>query len=304
MLNDIITQFLNSNGWIGETASVRLVFLWIIILLSAAFICFLVGEITQNLSQVDKLWSLMPIVYGWVTLATVPSSPRLWIMTVLVTLWGLRLSYNFYRKGGYHIIPWKGEEDYRWGILRKHPFFKAKWRFTLFNLVFISLYQHTLIFLFSLPLLFVALLPDVELGWLDYIAGSAMLLFIAIETWADNQLYNFHLQKQNKIERDGKFDRSLSKGFMIDRLWKYVRHPNFAAEQGVWISFYFFGVAASAQWLNWTVTGPVLLVLLFIGSSEMTERISMTKYPDYRIYKQRIPKFIPRMFKVGNAGKE
>jgi hypothetical protein len=76
-----------------------------------------------------------------------------------------------------------------------------------------------------------------------------------------------------------------------------VRHPNFAAEQAIWIFFYFFGVAASAQWLNWTVTGPVLLILLFIGSSEMTERISMTKYPDYIIYKQSIPKFIPKIIK-------
>jgi steroid 5-alpha reductase family enzyme len=302
MLNNLITQLLNSTGWLNDAASVHLLFLWIILLLSAAIICFLVGEITKNLSQVDKLWSLMPIAYAWVTLTAFPSSPRLWIMTILVTLWGLRLSYNFYRKGGYHIIPWKGEEDYRWGYLRKHPFFKAKWRFTLFNLLFISFYQHTLILLFSLPLLFVALHPDAELTWIDYLTGSAMLLFIAIETLADNQLYRFHLQKQNKIERDGTNDRSLSKGFMVDGLWKYVRHPNFAAEQGVWISFYFFGAAASAQWLNWTVTGPVLLVLLFIGSSEMTERISMKKYPDYSIYKQHIPKFIPRILKASKPG--
>ncbi len=304
MPNNLITQLLNSTGCFSDTASVHLVFLWIIILLSAAIICFLVGEITKNLSQVDKLWSLMPIAYAWVTLAAFPSSPRLWIMTGLTTLWGLRLSYNFYRKGGYHIIPWKGEEDYRWGYLRKHPFFKAKWRFTLFNLLFISFYQHTLILLFSLPLLFVALHPEVELMWLDYLAGSAMLLFIAIETLADNQLYRFHLQKQNKIERDGTYERSLSKGFMADGLWKYVRHPNFAAEHGVWISFYFFGAATSAQWFNWTVAGPVLLVLLFMGSSEMTERISMTKYPGYSIYKQRIPKFIPRILKAGKAGKD
>jgi steroid 5-alpha reductase family enzyme len=302
MLKDLVTQLLNSTGLLSDTASVHLVLLWITIMLSAAFICFVVGEITRNVSQVDKLWSLMPIAYAWVTLTAFPTLARLWIMTGLVTLWGLRLSYNFYRKGGYNIIPWKGEEDYRWDILRKHPFFKAKWRFTLFNLVFISLYQHLLIFLFSLPLLFVALYPDVELRWLDYLAGSAMLLFIVIETLADHQLYHFHLQKQNTGVRDGKFSRSLSKGFMFDGLWNYVRHPNFAAEQGVWISFYFFGAAASAQWLNWTVAGPGLLVLLFIGSSEMTERISMTKYPYYSIYRQSIPKFIPRILKPSKPG--
>jgi steroid 5-alpha reductase family enzyme len=82
---------------------------------------------------------------------------------------------------------------------------------------------------------------------------------------------------------------------MIDGLWKYVRHPNFAAEQAIWVSFYFFGVSASAHWLNWTAAGPILLILLFVGSSEMTEGISMKKYPYYIIYKQSIPKFIPKM---------
>ena len=27
--------------------------------------CFIIGELTDNKSQVDKLWSLIPIVYVW-----------------------------------------------------------------------------------------------------------------------------------------------------------------------------------------------------------------------------------------------
>ena len=30
-----------------------------------ALTCFIVSEITRNCSQVDKLWSIMPIVYTW-----------------------------------------------------------------------------------------------------------------------------------------------------------------------------------------------------------------------------------------------
>ena len=78
----------------------------------------------------------MPAIYGWITFAGYPS-PRVLIMTILVTVWGLRLSYNFYRKGGYSIIPWKGEEDYRWRILGV-PLLKGRLRFGLFNLLFIS----------------------------------------------------------------------------------------------------------------------------------------------------------------------
>ena len=42
------------------------------IMLTVALVCFLVSEITRNYSQVDKLWSLIPIVYGWITVAASP----------------------------------------------------------------------------------------------------------------------------------------------------------------------------------------------------------------------------------------
>ncbi|HEY6915231.1 MAG TPA: DUF1295 domain-containing protein [Paludibacter sp.] len=270
---------------------------WITVLLVSIVICFLVGELTNNYSQVDKVWSLMPIIYSFITLSAFPSSPRIWLMTFLVTFWGLRLSYNFYRKGGYNIIPWKGEEDYRWNILRQHPKLKG-FRMVLFNLFFISFYQQVLILLFSTPLLLAAKNSELELTVLDFVAAGFMLLFILIETVADNQLFNFHLQKQHKVIPDGRFNESLSKGFMIDGFWKYVRHPNFAAEQSIWISFYFFGVAASGNWFNWSLAGPVLLILLFVGSSDFTESISIKKYPDYVNYKQEVPKFIPLSFRL------
>ncbi|MBE0676452.1 MAG: DUF1295 domain-containing protein, partial [Bacteroidales bacterium] len=84
---------------------------------------------------------------------------------------------------------------------------------------------------------------------------------------------------------------------LTEGMWKYVRHPNFASEQAIWISFYLFSVAASGQWINFTLIGPVLLVILFIGSSVMTEKISSGKYPDYSTYQREVPKFIPRLFR-------
>ena len=56
---------------------------------------FIVGEFTGNNSQVDKLWSVIPIVYAWVAAAYGDYSPRLVLMSALVTLWGIRLTANF-----------------------------------------------------------------------------------------------------------------------------------------------------------------------------------------------------------------
>jgi steroid 5-alpha reductase family enzyme len=268
----------------------------ITIMLATALICFLVSEITRNYSQVDKLWSLMPIIYSLVAFSANPS-PRLGIMCVLVALWGIRLSFNFYRKGGYNIVPWKGEEDYRWKILRMHPSFKGRFRFSLFNLFFISFYQNLLILLFSSPIIFVSKYPASNLTLIDIFASFLMLFFIIIETIADNQQFRFHTLKRQSQKAGDLYSKSLKKGFLSEGLWGYVRHPNFIAEQCIWISFYFFGVAASGELINWTLVGPFLLILLFFGSTKMTESISNKKYPGYDAYRKDVPKLIPGLIR-------
>ena len=274
----------------------NLVHIWLNLAAFVVIVTFIVSELTRNYSQVDKLWSLMPIAYSWITASLFPSS-RMFLMAALVTVWGLRLSFNFYRKGGYNIIPWKGEEDYRWKILRETPALKGRLRFGLFNLLFISFYQNLLILLFCTPLLLAALYPGTGFAVTDIAAAALMLLFITTETVADNQMYKFQKGKRRQVEQDTTGSDSPEKGFLTEGLWKYVRHPNYASEQAIWISFYLFGVAASGKWINFTLAGPVLLVILFIGSSVMTEKVSSSKYPDYSVYKKEVPKFIPRIFR-------
>lgn len=273
----------------------NLIRIWLAVMTGIALLCFIISEITRNYSQVDKLWSLMPIAYSWITVASFPS-PRLFIMAALVTIWGLRLSYNFSRKGGYNKVPWKGEEDYRWKVMKENAMLKGRVRFGLFNLFFISFYQNILILLFSTPLLLAAINQQKPLSIIDFLAGAFMLLFIVTESLADNQLFRFHQEKKG-LAGSMQYKASVEKGFFTEGLWKYSRHPNFVCEQAVWITFYFFGVAASGQWINYTLAGPVLLVLLFVGSSQLTERISGGKYPDYADYKKNVPRFIPRLIK-------
>jgi steroid 5-alpha reductase family enzyme len=267
---------------------------WLMVLSAAVALCFLVSEVTRNYSQVDKLWSLMPVIYSWTAVISNPS-PRLWIMACLVTVWGIRLSYNFYRKGGYSLIPWKGAEDYRWQVMKKHPILRGRLRFGLFNLFFISLYQNVLILLFTSPILLASGYADQALTALDGFAAILMSAFIIAESTADNQQFRFHREKLLNDPGLKRYQASLKKGFLTEGLWRYARHPNFASEQGIWISFYFFGVAASGEWINFTAAGCLLLVLLFVGSTQLTEGISSRKYPEYEQYRKEVPKFIPRI---------
>ena len=255
--------------------------------------CFIVGEITGNNSQVDKLWSLIPIVYAWIIADYGDYSPRLVLMTTLVALWGFRLTYNFSRHGAFTIKFWEGKEDYRWQILRDKKEFQPKWKWTLFNLFFISGYQNILILLFTLPILVAFQFNQTPLGVLDYLAAGLVLFFIVLETMADNQHWKYQSQKHEMIRNKVPLTGDYKKGFLDKGLWSLSRHPNYFAEQGIWISFYLFSVAASGQWLNWSVSGCLLLVVLFQGSSEFSEEISLGKYPEYSDYQKKVRRFLP-----------
>ncbi|HPR00564.1 MAG: DUF1295 domain-containing protein [Lewinellaceae bacterium] len=253
----------------------------------AAGLCFLIGEITKNYSQVDKLWSLMPIAYAWLATGWSGWPDRMILLSVLISLWGIRLTYNFSRRGGYTWPLWKGEEDYRWAIIRAKPVFKNPFVWSMFNLFFICYYQMGLILLFTLPI--VAVIPEEpqSLGLSDLILSVCVIALLFIETLADQQQWNFQ-QKKKQTPDSGK-------GFLDTGLWAIVRHPNYAAEQAIWILVYGFSIAAGNAWINWSIAGCLLLLLLFKGSSDFSESISLEKYSGYATYMKNTGRFLPRI---------
>ena len=264
------------------------------IMLGVAAYCFIVGELTQNNSQVDKLWSIIPIVYAFYFAYASGWNSRCTLMAVLVGIWGIRLTYNFSRRGAYSWKFWTGEEDYRWPLLRKDPMFNKKWKWTLFNLFFICLYQNALIFLFTLPVVMVADSGTMTGTW-DYILALLILTAIVIEFIADQQQWNYQREKYKRIHAGIPLEGIYKDGFVSGGLWSRVRHPNYAAEQSIWILFYCFTIVATGKWLNWSAAGCILLLLLFQGSSDFSEKISASKYPNYAAYQKRAGRFLPRI---------
>ena len=124
-----------------------------------------------------------------------------------------------------------------------------------------------------------------------------MLFFIVYETIADIQQWNFQQRKWAGIKAGETLTGDYKKGFLDKGLWAYSRHPNYFAEQAIWVCFYLFAVAASGQWINWSMTGCLLLLVLFQGSSNFSEEISAGKYPEYKNYQARVPRFIPFLFR-------
>ena len=275
----------------SQTVLRQLVYIYLI----AALLCFVVSTLADNYSQVDKLWSIMPIIYAWCTAQHFGFEPRLVLMAALVTLWGLRLTYNFSRRGGYSWKFWQGEQDYRWAEVRKRPGFGGKWAWMLFNLAFISLYQMGLILLFTLPIVKAG--EGAALGWLDALLATLFVILVIVQANADNQQLKFQQHKYRLIDAGADLPTVYADGFIRSGLWAKVRHPNYACEQGCWIVFYLFSIAATGQWLNWSITGALLLVILFKNSSDLSEEISSGKYPKYQEYINSVPRFVPNLFK-------
>lgn len=244
---------------------------------------WLLSLATREYSWVDRIWSLIPIVYiGIFAGAAGFADTRLNLMLALVTLWGLRLTFNFARKGGYA----PGGEDYRWGILRGRL---KPWQFQLFNLFFIVAYQNFLLLLICLPAE-QALRHRGGFGWPDIAAAVLFLAFLIGETVADQQQWNFQQRKRAEIAAG----RTPDANFVSEGLFAWSRHPNFFFEQAQWWTVYAFGAIAAGSALNWTIIGPVLLTLLFIGSTRFTESISLSRYPEYADYQKRVSMLIPR----------
>ena len=260
--------------------------------LGAASYCFIAGQLTKNYSQVDRLWSTIPIVYCWYFTYSSGMVERLILMSVLVSIWGIRLSFNFARKGGFTLIPWKGIEDYRWKILKRDiPQFKNSLNWSIFNLLFICFDQMGLIFLFSLPILS-AWQGEGGFSNIDFIIGGIMLSLIMIQTIADEQQHKFQTKKYSLINESKQLEGNFKKGFIDTGLWSYSRHPNYTCEQLIWITFYFFSVSATGKLINWSIIGCFLLVILFYFSAKFSEGISSKKYPEYKDYQKNTPMFI------------
>lgn len=241
----------------------------------AIVLTWLLSVLTREYSWVDRIWSLLPPVYAWIFAAEADFAPRSLLMAGLASAWGLRLSYNFWRKGGYA----PGGEDYRWAILRQKL---PGWAWAPFNLGFISGYQNLLILAFTWPAAVVRG-ASAPLGPLDLALALAFLGALVGETVADQQQWGFHQRKK----------AGQAEGFCTEGLFAWSRHPNFFFEQLQWWIFAAFSLSAGLgfTWNAWA--GALLLSLLFDGSTRFTESISRGRHPAYAAYQAKTSRIIP-----------
>lgn len=75
-----------------------------------------------------------------------------------------------------------------------------------------------------------------------------------------------------------------------------MRHPNFVGEQMFWYTLYQWSCLATQDYAWWAFSGSCLLILLFQGSTALTEAITSSKYAEYKDYQNQVGMFFPLGF--------
>ena len=207
-----------------------------------SLLCWVLSLITREYSWVDRLWSITPALFA-VHFAGHAGfgDARLNLMAALTVLWGVRLTYNFARKGGYK----PGGEDYRWEEVQQK--IGPCW-FQVLNATFLAPVQNFLLLFIALPSYAAYQHAGTPLNALDYFAAAAFLFFFLGESIADEQQWKFQTAKYAAIARG----ESPEAGFITTGLFRYSRHPNFFCEQAMWWTYYVFSIAAGAGFMAGT----------------------------------------------------
>lgn len=251
--------------------------------IAGTIVIFLFSMLFNNSSFYDAYWSVAPIALGgywiWAARDHDPNVLRQGLVLGLVTLWGVRLTFNWAR--GWTGL---GHEDWRYVDLRaKHG--RMYW---LVSFGGIHFFPTVLVFAGCLGLYAAVSDGTQPIGVLDGMAAAVTAFAVWLEATADKQLRRFVLSNPPQ-------------GAMLDSgLWAYSRHPNYLGEISFWFGLFLFGLAAGRGYW-WTAAGPVSMLLLFLFVSiPMIEERHLQRRPAYSALMQRIPMLFPIPFRKTN----
>ncbi len=244
----------------------------LLVILVLMTILWLISLWLKNSSIVDIFWGTGFVITGWVYFALTPDGfpLRKWLIAILVTIWGLRLSLHILLRN------WGKPEDFRYQVWRKEA--GSRWWWRSFFKVF--LLQGVLMWIISAPLLAAQLSGEpARLTVFDILGVIVWAIGFFFESVGDLQLARFKANPANK-------------GKVMDRgVWRYTRHPNYFGDAAQWWGYYLIAASAGGWW---TIFSPVIMTLFLLRVSGVTllEK-TLEKRPGYQEYIRKTSAFVP-----------
>lgn len=252
-------------------------------------VMWLISIPLRNVSIVDIGWGLGFVLVAWLAEFAGASTShegaeRSFVsgLTVLVTVWGLRLSLHLARRNIGH------GEDYRYREMRERRGRSFVW--SSFFIVFAL--QGAVMWLVSLPIQAAASWPvEHPAGyWAEAGANWHQLALLVwstgflCESLGDWQLARFKANPANK-------GRVMNRG-----LWRYTRHPNYFGDSVVWWGHWLIAMSVTdprQTW--WTIISPIVMNFLLVKVSgvALLEKSLRQRSPEYAAYIDTTSAFIP-----------
>lgn len=212
----------------------------------------------------DIFWGLGFIVVSWTAYAMGRQATLGLIVSILVSLWGLRLSCHIFLRNK------SKKEDYRY-----QSFVSLK------DIIFkVFLLQGFILYIVALPILWIQH-SGVEFS----LQRHLFLIFVwcfgfVVESLADYQLSRFLHNKERKEK------------FCKTGLWAISRHPNYAGELLQWWIIFAFAITAHQALI--LIVSPMLLTFIMVkvsGIAPLEKKYAHDK--EYLEYKASIPALFP-----------
>ena len=245
------------------------------VLMTLMLVMWIISLVKRDVSIVDSFWGFGFVVGAWLAcILNWPVPSPILLITVLVTIWGLRLSGFLFRR------KLDEPEDPRYGAMRE----KHGDRFWWVSLLTVFGLQGVLIWFISFPVQVAAIgdTPAINQGfnfW-HWIGLALWLVGFFFESVGDYQLAKFKADKNNQ-------------GKVLDSgLWRYTRHPNYFGDFCIWWGLFFLAVGSGGAW---TILSPILMAFLLLKVSGVTmlEKDISNRRPKYDAYKKRTNAFFP-----------
>jgi steroid 5-alpha reductase family enzyme len=236
----------------------------------------------DDASIVDIFWGFGFVVVAWVAFVLGDGeSPRTWLVSILTSVWGLRLTVHLFRRN------WGRGEDFRYRAMRRrNPEHFHRW-----TLLHVFGLQGALMFAVSLPVQMAQVQGGPEGLVAADIAGIALwAIGLSFEAVGDWQLQRFKADPANA-------------GKVMDRgLWRYTRHPNYFGDAVVWWGL--FLIAAAHPVMLWTAVGPLIMSVLLtrVSGVPLLEASMARRKPGYQEYMERTSGFFPLPPRRGRGG--
>jgi steroid 5-alpha reductase family enzyme len=232
-----------------------------------------ISLVMRDASIVDIAWGSGFVLVAWVSFwLSDGNSTRSLLLTVLTTIWGLRLAFYLAKRNLGH------GEDFRYQSMRR----KHGDRFAIVSLYTVFGLQGLLMFIVSLPVQLGQVREEPGFGIIGVVGVLVWGVGIYFEAVGDAQLARFKRDPANQ-------------GKIMDQgLWRYTRHPNYFGDSCVWWGL---GLIAAESSLGvYGLIGPVVMnfLLVKVSGAAMLDRAMLKRKPGYEKYVATTSGFIPR----------